>query len=94
MFLSLPSMKMEFDRLQKAETGLQALAEAQRNENSCLRHHNERLNDMVSILENTIHQLREQNRELQQKNLRLEQTMKLVLSSFLSLSLSLLTFIL
>ncbi|TYH40905.1 hypothetical protein ES332_D12G279500v1 [Gossypium tomentosum] len=68
---------MEFERLQKAETELQALTAAQRNENSCLRHHNERLNDMVSILENIIHQLREQNRELQQKNLGLEQTMKL-----------------
>ncbi|MBA0593495.1 hypothetical protein Gorai_010436 [Gossypium raimondii] len=77
MLPSLRSMKMEFERLQKAETELQALTAAQRNENSCLRHHNERLNDMVSILENIIHQLREQNRELQQKNLGLEQTMKL-----------------
>ncbi|TYI52742.1 hypothetical protein E1A91_D12G269600v1 [Gossypium mustelinum] len=73
---------MEFERLQKAEAELQALTAAQRNENSCLRHHNERLNDMVSILENIIHQLREQNRELQQKNLGLEQTMKLADSWF------------
>ncbi|MBA0744400.1 hypothetical protein Gogos_007027 [Gossypium gossypioides] len=47
MLLSLRSMKMEFERLQKAETELQALTAAQRNENSCLRHHNERLNDMA-----------------------------------------------
>ncbi|MFQ6637947.1 hypothetical protein Gotur_013629 [Gossypium turneri] len=82
MLLSLRSMKMEFERLQKAETELQALTAAQRNENSCLRHHNERLNDMVSILEDIIHQLREQNRELQEKNLGLEQTMKLADSWF------------
>ncbi|XP_022737149.1 uncharacterized protein LOC111290012 [Durio zibethinus] len=78
--------KLEVEKLRNLVDELQALLTTQRNENRFVTEENERLNGKMLYLKDTIRQLHEHERELEEQNRGLQETMNIA-DSYLALDL-------